>query len=525
MTNSSQVIGDLGEQVFLQEMTRLGQTISRLEPDRTGKDFIIEHFIDEGFVPALDLRKNLQVTNVQIKSTMNTGRIPIKLSALKWLVFSNEPSFILVVEFDSALNVCGWRVREVDADIIARSLKAYRKITVDGASAPESKTKITLSLSTFEVIEPNGAAFFQFVQSRVGGAIDEYRKARRQARERSGYDGHPATGKVTFELENHDQFAEALLGLRSLKLVHFKLNDNRFGISVPSFDSQNIEYKEGSFKINPQPSGELLLQALHPTQKPAELRLNVYAAKRLDKNNDIAFKAWNDVITISALSLGGDNEQFTQNFNISLDAISDAYTLNSLIGIFRNSGDGSGAIRFIDPDSGKVYLSASNLNADKQMLDWVFGEAQLFVQLVELGVISRDLKINLRDVINMDNKEAQFIVAFLKAGVNSASFELQYVGEADHNDFIGVNRIVLARSLSIGSNVIAYAVNLEGRLDSEGETISFIPTGSELLAAEVLAEPFEAANEVFVSKVWQAKDRLVFTWPVAVAGPTPQTPD
>ncbi len=518
-------IGDLGEQFFLQEITKLGKQIARLEPDRSGKDFIIEHFIDENSAPALDLRKHLQTTNVQIKSTLNADRIPIKLSALKWLVFSDEPSFILVVKFDSAFNVCGWRVREVDADIIARSLKAYRKLTVDGASAPDSKTKITLSLSTFEAIEPNGAAFFQFVQSRVGGAIDEYRKARRQAREQSGYDGHPATGKVTFELENDDQLAEALLGLRSLKLVHFKLNDNRFGIPVPSFDSQNIECKEGSFKINSQPSGELLLQALHPTQKPAELRLNFYATKRLDKNNDIAFKAWNDVITITALSLGGDSEQFTQDFNISLDAISDAYTIYSLICIFRNCGDGSGAIRFIDPNSGKVYLSASNLNADKQMLNWVFGEAQLFVQLVELGVISRDLKINLRDVMNMDNQEAQLIVAFLKNDVNRASFELKYVGESDYNNLTEINRIVIARSLSIGSNVIAYAINLEGKLDSEAETINFIPTGSELLAAEVLAEPFEAANEVFVGKIWQAKDRLVLSWPVAVGGPTPQTPD
>ena len=495
-------------------MTRLGIHVSRLEPDRTGKDFILEHFVDEKVAPSLDLRKGLQVTNVQVKSTQGESHVRIKLSSLEWLVFSDEPSFLLIVQFDSQKGIRNWFVREVDQELVTRSLKALRKLSEEDNGKSASKIYLNIALSSCYKIKPSGSKFNDLVSNCVGGSIAEYRRGRQHIRETAGYEGYPATGNVSFELEDSDQFAEALLGMRSLKLVDFSLLDNRFGIPVAQFDSRFSGLSEGSFKVTPHPSGEILLQSIHPDEKPAELKLNIYGTERIDEKGVYAIKAWNSILTISALSISADAEKSEQKFNISIDERESADTVCALINLLRNSADGEGEIRFVDPKTGKVFLVAKNLNADSQLLDWARGQAQNFVRLVSAGVVSNNALVSLGDIAELDWEEVSVILALLDSKVHDADFELDYNNEFGPRSFESVSKLVLVRSFWLGGALVVYAMQMTGSIQAYGTKFEFKPSHCELLSAELINEPNENSCNVFASKIWQGPDRLVLEWPI-----------
>ena len=93
MVMDTDTIGRIGENRF-EELCRLaGLECSKPEPDRTGKDRIVEWPVAGEM--SLDNRPSPRIAHVQIKSTTNPkGKIKIKLASLEWLIFNDTPAFI-----------------------------------------------------------------------------------------------------------------------------------------------------------------------------------------------------------------------------------------------------------------------------------------------------------------------------------------------------------------------------------------------------------------------------------------------
>jgi hypothetical protein len=91
-------IGCIGQNEFFDLRERL--YASRPDPDRTGKDFVVEWKPDEKW--GFDTRPPPRKCKIQIKSTrLGSRQVRVKLSAAEWLAKDLAPAFILCPVIDT----------------------------------------------------------------------------------------------------------------------------------------------------------------------------------------------------------------------------------------------------------------------------------------------------------------------------------------------------------------------------------------------------------------------------------------
>ncbi|KJS28035.1 MAG: hypothetical protein VR75_00675 [Hyphomonadaceae bacterium BRH_c29] len=97
-------IGTIGQNEFFSLCERERLYASRPEPDRTGKDFIVEWKPDEG--NGFDTRPPPRKCLVQVKSTrLGSRQVRVKLSAAEWLAKDLSPAFFICAVIDEAETV------------------------------------------------------------------------------------------------------------------------------------------------------------------------------------------------------------------------------------------------------------------------------------------------------------------------------------------------------------------------------------------------------------------------------------
>lgn len=256
--NNNNFIGDLGENAFAALCAGARLHASRPEPDRTGKDFIVE-WPPEG--SGFDTRPPPRKCLVQIKSTRFTSReVRLKLSSAEWLIKDLSPSFVLCPVFDAGERLLHYICFHLTGDLLGRVLARLRKAE-QGGSTP-GKVKIHLALS-------GGTALTQeavpgWLEEQCGDDMARYASEKALALSTLGYDDAGPQYTMTVSAGSTDEIMECLLGRRTLPVSFGPAHRSRFGIRAPAHDAPALP-TSGYVSITPQEEEVWHLEALDET--------------------------------------------------------------------------------------------------------------------------------------------------------------------------------------------------------------------------------------------------------------------
>lgn len=227
-------LGLLGENAFADLCERAGLYASKLTPDRTGKDFIVEWPMKD--TAGLDSRPPPLRCNVQVKATrIGSRQVKVKLSAAEWLVKDERPSFFIVPVFGPDDRVDHYYAFHLDGDILERMLIALRKATAEDAD-PRKKS-VSLTLSRGIRLREAGVAGYMLICA--GPNPEPYATRKRELLRTLGYADDGAEYKVTFFAKDVSEIVSCIMGERSLTAEIGPARRVRFGIMA--LESSDLE--------------------------------------------------------------------------------------------------------------------------------------------------------------------------------------------------------------------------------------------------------------------------------------------
>lgn len=256
--NESYGIGSIGENAFHDFCVRQKLYWSKLLPDRTGKDCIVEWPPESNYT--LDTRTAKRCCRVQVKAT-TVGRksVKIKLSALEWLVKDLQPTFVIVPIINQRKSLDHFVGFHISSELLARSLEQLRK--ADHQNKNPAKTWMTLSLSKGEAVYTD-EEMRTYLESCIGSSLTEYNQNKEEQLNTLGYDDEGPEFQATFTMGSYSEFVECLMGERTLRAEFSEPQRTRFGIKGKDAYYSKLAGK-GEFSVLAEYDDTLHLHAIN----------------------------------------------------------------------------------------------------------------------------------------------------------------------------------------------------------------------------------------------------------------------
>ncbi|MEI9406887.1 hypothetical protein [Mesorhizobium argentiipisi] len=197
----------------------------KVSEDETGWDYLVEFPPDPNFAPA-DAQPAGRSAYAQIKSTIGRyHRTSITLSNARRMAQQGHPWFI-VLFYRLPSGERRIYARHFWIELISESLKAVRAADL----ANEKLHKKTLTIS-FEDSDDHTGDLIRWIEETIAKAGVDYQRQKLNAFHSVGYeDGHGSI-KFSFQSDNADEFAKALLGIGEVKIQNFEMTPKRFGMA------------------------------------------------------------------------------------------------------------------------------------------------------------------------------------------------------------------------------------------------------------------------------------------------------
>lgn len=248
---NSDELGGKGEAEFERMCFDARLIPNKCTRDRTGWDYIVEWPTVENASLSRDRQPAALATLIQVKSVWeSTEFINVRLSSIERLVKDPRPSFIVILRFNTNLNLIGLNVVHVRHDFSANVLKKLRKAHAE--SRPVNKVRFSFGIAKWsEPIEIKGVAFCRYVESQVLAELSQYGSKKSTELNSLGMAGGSLETKFTFRVESEEELFDGLLGLRTLEASISETIETRFGIPLPVFD---LPAMDGKVSFAPEPS-------------------------------------------------------------------------------------------------------------------------------------------------------------------------------------------------------------------------------------------------------------------------------
>jgi hypothetical protein len=315
-------IGYIGQNEFATLCEREKLLASRPDPDRTGKDFIVEWKPMEG--EGLDTRPPPRKCLVQIKSTRSRSkRVKIKLSAAEWLAKDLTPAFVIAPIIDEQESVSHYYGFHIAGDLLGRILTQLRQAAANGKKP--HRLDLDLSLSTGVRLDANEVR--AWMEAEAGDDMAQYASEKSLALKTLGYDDEGAEYTVTFSAGSVSEIVECLMGERELEARIGKPRRTRFGI--PAEESGEYELPPtGRVSISPIPGDKWQAEVLNEA--------GVAQAAILMNGNTVAFEnlpreAWRSEATNGLIAISIAGNRVTVSFRAAA-MLEDLHDLDELIG-------------------------------------------------------------------------------------------------------------------------------------------------------------------------------------------------
>ena len=232
--SSSLLLGDMGEDKFKSWCSLSGALATKASPDRMGWDYFVE--LDPVRNPhrPLDSQGWLPKFFVQVKSTRSIRKnVKIKLSAIKRLVDTDLPAFVVVVVFgENGVCIDSYCIH-IDNLIVSDVLETVRRIESMGDTAINNKFYV-LNFNLDYRIRLDDAQSFEILRSLAG--VYDYSLNKSSFRKSVGYDADSIKANFRFDKSiKHSDIQDMFIGISGgLRIESFSISRERFGIPLPN---------------------------------------------------------------------------------------------------------------------------------------------------------------------------------------------------------------------------------------------------------------------------------------------------
>lgn len=231
------------------------------DPDHMGWDFFVEFPPVPRPKEPLDRHVELTKVLVQVKSTQRRGAsVRAKLSALKHLVDSDLPTFIVCLEYAKS-QLCRARILHIGESEIFFILKQVRTLEAAGR-VDLNRHKISLPLVNAVELQLDGSNLRSALTETIGSETAAYVSKKAAFRESCGYEDDSKSLKFSWTSRSGgEELVDLILGyVPELKLDESIFETKRFGIAL---DKDVRRYSGGVLKIEPSPARRDMISIRH----------------------------------------------------------------------------------------------------------------------------------------------------------------------------------------------------------------------------------------------------------------------
>jgi len=228
-------IGRIGESYFDYQMSQTDLLVGKIDPDRMGKDRVIEAKLAPRNAVSFDKRSAPMACSIQIKTILpKTKGVKVSLSVAERLAQGLAPAFVYIIRLDD-------NRKPILGPALGKILKRLRKEFSEGTTEYKDKS-ITFSIKEAKTIGPLGDDLAKYLEREIGSDMEEYAKRKGAQKRDLGYENGQRT-KVTgsFQAAAINDFIDGLLGLKPLAIGHIKAENQRFGIGTHETETTEID--------------------------------------------------------------------------------------------------------------------------------------------------------------------------------------------------------------------------------------------------------------------------------------------
>jgi len=263
-------IGRIGEGYFDYEMSRTDLLVGRIDPDRMGKDRVIEaKLAPRNGTVSFDKRSAPMACSIQIKTILPTTKgVKVSLSVAERLAQGLAPAFVYIILLDDNRKPAEIRIIHILGPALGKILKRLRKEFSEGTTEYKDKS-ITFSIKEAKTIGLLGDDLAKYLEREIGSDMDEYAKRKGAQKRDLGYEnGQRKKMTGSFQAAAISDFIDGMLGLKPLAIGHMKIEDERFGIALPDHSFPKLQPGVMAH-FTPKPSASCVL-VLGPPEDAVE---------------------------------------------------------------------------------------------------------------------------------------------------------------------------------------------------------------------------------------------------------------
>jgi hypothetical protein len=227
-------IGQLGEVHFTDLCLKAKLKCSKVEPDKTGKDFVVETALGSASpTKPLDMRPPPIQIVVQVKTILAKNHtVRISLSVAERLAKDLRPTIICIFRIaqDDSINEMTF-LHLVDEEL-AHLLKGLRRASSKGTVNPHEKT-ISLKVPANAWVESSPSDFCRLMAALPGGNMITYAQEKHRQLEELGFDDSRYSMRFSLNVASQDELIDGFLGLSPLSAEQVTIFERRFKIPLP----------------------------------------------------------------------------------------------------------------------------------------------------------------------------------------------------------------------------------------------------------------------------------------------------
>lgn len=482
-------IGRLGELEFsrLCELAKL--SCSKVEPDRTGKDFIVEFPPPAvGEWQSLDRRAAPLQFAVQVKTIRSHRRsAALALSVAERLARDLRPAVVCVLKIDANDQFVSMHLILFEGAALGRVLARLRAAT--GSNKALNELTVTFTPNAGNRIEYSPPSLKAALACFVPDGMKSYADAKTRQIEELGFNEVRILGTLNIEAIDAVSLADGFLGLSPLEGVSMTMMERRFEIDLPL----PVPDGPGKLTITPQPVGKAVAEFYNDEERVA-LDVDVYLPPRniFDSGGKKIVFSW--PMGRVALALEGPNNcNYTENLRWADEHPAKEWLAGLLVSDIIGSGSST---MVVTSTEGQHLMDGAFTIEPMPSRSGVIGLVRRYLTILE-AAHAEDIPIPL-EVLYQNRKAIDETWQYLEGGVD-ATFDVAWNSTRKLGDQDG---IYITAALLGDGRVFGLAVPMSLSFERDGDDAQGrgkIAPQSAII--ELLREPVLETYDHFVQRV------------------------
>ncbi|UZD92119.1 hypothetical protein [Cognatishimia activa] len=456
----SDQIGRVGEDYFQLLANQAQLIVGQVNPDRIGKDRIVEFELADKNHVSFDKRPAPRSASVQIKTILKSNdRVTVSLSVAERLAKDPRPTFICIIRVDDEFEVVDmFLVHLLDAQLE----KILKRLRQEYSEGNEKLHKASTSFTIADGIEVKRTAkgLKSAFSSIIPEDMENYSKEKFHQIENLGFDATSfLTSNITFSNLTTQDFVDGMLGLKKLDVVSLEVLEERFGIKLPLEMTQEVPNGPGVLEVKPTSSTKGVV-SLRNTAQDLEAKIECDLVFPGIPNLPLEHLKFIARTEVCDFIIGQDKFKIEPKNSIMADAkLSLEHWINLLTSWEVTSQDDF-EVSIYTPEGKRLITGMCN-QSDTSSRRTLIGDITICQQLQKIRehVSAPDSEISLAEIVASQNEIQLAYCCFFEPDTISGdwNFKLDATFPVEKTN----NQTLLIYSFSVGSEEYAFGLRLD----------------------------------------------------------------